>query len=132
MGDSGGGCKRTAIAAAAELLRLWFGELKCSRIKGADARECDDDREVASDPDTSSAAGGDGGKLVRGGEWNGASVGEMYRSEEGPAASLDPASSSMGVIGGGGVRGISGVSALFRSGDDKGGTDCDGFGRRDR
>ena len=73
-------------------------------------------------------AGGDAGMLAFGGAWNGKSVGDMYRRFEGPApVSI---SSIMGVIGGGGVMGVS-SNPEGRRGDEGLGMPL-GFGRRER
>ena len=75
------------------------------------------------------------------GVWNGMSVGETYLREEegaleGPAIdALSDGSSSIGVMGGGGVSGGEGdVSGLLRSGDDSIGADVESVlrGRRER
>jgi len=86
IGDSGGGSNRTAIPAA-ELLRL-CPVPSCARVTGETDRdpECDDDREVLSELEKSTSGGGEGGRFVGAAEWNGASVGEIYRPDEGPAS----------------------------------------------
>ena len=79
---------------------------------------------------------GEAGKFVLGGAWNGVSVGEIYlREGEGPSVAVDSDSSSMGVIGGGGVSGGEGeVKGLPRSGDDSTGVVLESvlLGRRER
>lgn len=77
------------------------------------------------------------GRFTLGGVWNGRSVGDMYLSGafEGPATS--PGSSSMGVIGGGGVMGMGGdreVSGAPLSGEEASGAEEEpgGLGLRDR
>lgn len=71
-----------------------------------------------------------------GGAWNGISVGEMYlREVDGPAAPAESDSSSMGVMGGGGVSGGEGEArGLPRKGDDSMGADvaCPTLGLRER
>jgi len=82
------------------------------------------------------SCGGDIGRLRLGGVWNGRSVGDMYLllTFDGPAASLG--SSSMGVIGGGGVTGIGGERdeiGAARKGEEASGAEEDGgLGRRAR
>lgn len=94
------------------------------------SRECDREEPVAEEPssstrDGSSLAVGEGGKLALGGAWKGRSVGEMYlREVEGPSLDKDSGSSSIGVIGGGGVAGGDGeVNELPRRGEDSTGAE---------
>ena len=74
--------------------------------------------------------------LALGAVWKGRSVGDKYLRElEGPAPSVGSGSSSMGVIGGGGVTGGEGeAKGLPRSGEDSIGalTDKPDRGLRDR
>lgn len=71
----------------------------------------------------SSAGVGEGGMCALGAVWKGVSVGEMYLREDGPAAvTVLSDSSSMGVMGGGGVSGGVGDEAgLPARGDDANG-----------
>ena len=102
-------------------------------------RECDADPAVE---DSSSARSGsslwvgEAGTLALGGVWKGMSVGEMYlREADGPAPVRESDSSSIGVIGGGGVDGGEGeVMGLPRRGEDSTGADDDNpdLGRRER
>jgi len=78
---------------------------------------------------------GEGGRPVLGGAWNGRSVGEIYLREDEGLDVLASGSSSMGVIGGGGVSGGEGdVNGLPRKGDDSTGVFTVRLllGRRDR
>jgi len=90
----------------------------------------------SSSSNSARSCGGDIGRLRLGAVWNGKSVGDMYLlpTLEGPAASLG--SSSMGVIGGGGVTGIGGERdeiGAVRKGEEASGAEEDvGFGRRER
>ena len=96
----------------------------------AGSRECDREESATDEPSSSarwasSLGVGEGGRLALGGAWKGMSVGEMYlRDDEGPAPVEDSGSSSIGVMGGGGVGGGDGeVKGLPRSGDDSIGAD---------
>lgn len=84
------------------------------------------------------SCGGDIGRLTSGAVWNGKSVGDMYLlfTFEGPAT-VSLGSSSMGVIGGGGLTGRGGERdeiGAVRKGDDASGAEDDdgGLGRRGR
>jgi len=60
------------------------------------------------------------GRFMFGGAWKGKSVGEMYlRDVDGPGALRSGVSSKMGVIGGGGVIGVS-LNEDVRRGEDIG------------
>jgi hypothetical protein len=129
------------LAPAAEETDEGDCDRDCAREEsGVDAPEVMSASASASASSSSSSArscGGDIGRLRLGAVWNGKSVGDMYVlfTFEGPAVSFG--SSSMGVIGGGGVSGKGGerveIGAARKGEEASGAEDEDGgFGLRAR